>query len=82
MDDYHKIMFTRSTDGGQTFEPSKSFFKDKASSSAIHLSASDNDVSLLWIESSDAFGQVLSSTSHDGGETFDPITVLYKLRFG
>lgn len=69
-------LFTRSTNGGATFEPGQNL---GISGSQPYVAASGNNVHVVWITESDGARIVAYARSTDGGDTFDPLQSLGQL---
>jgi hypothetical protein len=68
------VLFTRSTDGGETFEVPVSFGNYTSSDVPPAISISGNNVYLAWLEEYRAdSARLLFTRSTDGGATFYPV---------
>jgi hypothetical protein len=65
-----EIFFTRSTDGGQTFED-KRILSNNAGGSGPHIAVSGRNVYVGWFDNSLGNFAVLFTRSTDGGQTFE-----------
>lgn len=69
----HDIVYVRSTDGGETFGPIMTLSNNEGFSSSPAIAAYENDVYVVWSESSTISDQteILFRKSIDGGVNWE-----------
>lgn len=67
-----EILFTRSTDGGDNFDPAVNLSNNVGLSDSPSVAASGNNVYVVWHDDSSGNFETLYTRSTDGGASFDP----------
>jgi hypothetical protein len=72
-----QVLFRASNDGGKTFHDTKRLSQNNYNASNVELSASNDNIYVVWQQKNALQSNIMLATSNDNGETFDMAKRIY-----